>query len=276
MELFCQNGAGKTTTIEMLSTIVKPDGGYITIDGHEIGKEDNLIRKSIGVVFQGNFLDDILTVEENLMLRGKLYKTNKKTLKESIDRVCDITMIHDIMKRPYGKLSGGQRRKVDIARALINTPKLLILDEPTVGLDAQTRINIWDTIIKLKDDYGVSVLLTTHYLEEAKNADNIVVIEQGSVVEDSNPSQILENYTQDYLVVECTDVEDVKDSISNLDLEYKQNGNLLTMKLHNTVDAIHIVEQIKDKIMSLEIKKGSMDEAFLNIIKGVKVDGINI
>ena len=140
------NGAGKSTTIDMLCTALKTDSGSITVDGKLVGKDDNAIRKEIGIVFQDNFLDPILTVGENISIRGSFYGLKGNELKNAVKKVCETVGITDLMKRPYGKLSGGQRRRADIARALVNTPKILFLDEPTTGLDPQSRQNVWQMI----------------------------------------------------------------------------------------------------------------------------------
>ena len=164
------NGAGKSTTISILNTFLKPDGGRVEIGGRILGKEDSKIRAEIGAVFQESLLDPLLTVKENLSIRGSFYGLKGKSLKNAVADAIEKSGATDFMNRPYGKLSGGQRRRADIARALVNTPKILFLDEPTTGLDPQTRKSVWETIRKLQEGTKMTVLLTTRSIEEAAQA----------------------------------------------------------------------------------------------------------
>lgn len=193
------NGAGKSTTIDMICTALKPDSGSITVDGKSVGKDDNAIRKEIGIVFQDNFLDPILTVGENISIRGSFYGLKGNELKNAVKKVCETVGITDLMKRPYGKLSGGQRRRADIARALVNTPKILFLDEPTTGLDPQSRQNVWQMITKLQKENNMTVFLTTHYMEEVTDADYVIVIDSGEIVAKGTPATLKEKYAKNYL-----------------------------------------------------------------------------
>ena len=193
------NGAGKSTTIDMICTALKPDSGSITVDGKLVGKDDNSIRKEIGIVFQDNFLDPILTVGENISIRGSFYGLKGNELKNAVKKVCETVGITDLMKRPYGKLSGGQRRRADIARALVNTPKILFLDEPTTGLDPQSRQNVWQMITKLQKENNMTVFLTTHYMEEVTDADYVIVIDSGEIVAKGTPATLKEKYAKNYL-----------------------------------------------------------------------------
>lgn len=154
------NGAGKSTTINMLCTLLKPTEGKALINGMELGKEDEEIKKHIGIVYQNNCLDHLLTVQENLLLRGGLYEKDKGKLRHNLTRVTEILNLADVLKRPFGKLSGGQKRRCEIARALMHTPDILFLDEPTTGLDPATRKNVWETVSKLQKEMGMTVFLT--------------------------------------------------------------------------------------------------------------------
>ena len=173
------NGAGKSTTIDILCTLLRPDGGRAAINGLEIGRQDEKIRREIGVVFQEGVLDRLLSVRENLMLRGSFYGFRGEELKKRVSDALLKSGAGEFALRKYGQLSGGQRRRADIARALVNSPKILFLDEPATGLDPQTRKSIWDTIRRLQRDNGTTVFLTTHYMEEAEQADYVVVIDAG-------------------------------------------------------------------------------------------------
>lgn len=187
------NGAGKSTTINIIDTLLKPDAGDILIDGYILGREDDKIRTIIGTVFQDNVLDRLLTVKENMIIRGSFYYSKRNELMAAVDNAAKITGVTGILDRPYGKLSGGQRRRADIARALVNTPKILILDEPTTGLDPQTRQNIWETIEHLRKEKNMTIFLTTHYMEEADRADYVVIIDNGSIVAKGTPADIRSN-----------------------------------------------------------------------------------
>lgn len=190
------NGAGKSTTIEMMCTFLPASSGKITIDGKRVGVENERIREKIGVVFQNNVLDDLLTVEENLQLRGKLYGKKKDELTELIQEAMKITDILDLKDRFYGELSGGQRRRADLARGLIHRPKVLFLDEPTTGLDPQTRGKVWEMIKEMQEENDLTIFLTTHYMEEAAQADKIIIIDQGQIKEEGSPAQLKEKYAK--------------------------------------------------------------------------------
>ena len=195
------NGAGKSTTINMLTTLLKKTEGSVLINGFELGKDDLKIKESIGVVFQNSVLDDLLTVKENLYFRGSLYSLNKNDLKNRISNAVEITDCGEFLNKKYGKLSGGQRRRADIASALINQPKVLFLDEPTTGLDPTTRLSIWNNISYMQKDLGMTVFLTTHYMEEASKADDICIISKGEIIEKGTPISLKEKYTVDLLKI---------------------------------------------------------------------------
>lgn len=259
------NGAGKSTTIDILSTLLKPDEGEVLINDYKLGKDDNKIRSSIGVVFQDNLLDNLLTVKENLELRGSFYKLEKEDLKQAIRRAADVCEVNEFIDRPYGKLSGGQRRRSDIARSLINTPEILFLDEPTTGLDPQTRKNIWDTIRKMQRDNNMTVFLTTHYMEEAAEADYVIVIDHGEIVAKGTPSQLKDKYTTDRLILTVRNIEEVKNRLCNENIDFQQNSDIIQINLESTFQSLDIVRKVEDVIESFEVLKGTMDDAFIQI-----------
>lgn len=193
------NGAGKSTTIDMLCTLLKPDGGEAAISGHRLGAEDDAIRRSIGAVFQEGMLDALLTVRENLQVRGSLYGLSGETLRSASERACRAVQAEEFFDRRYGKLSGGQRRRADIARALIHAPKILFLDEPTTGLDPQTRKKVWEAIQNLRREMGTTVFLTTHYMEEAAQADYITIMGHGQILARGTPFELKREYAFDQL-----------------------------------------------------------------------------
>lgn len=259
------NGAGKSTTIDILCTLLAADEGEVIIDGHILGNADREIRETIGVVFQHSVLDVKLTVKENLQCRGSMYGLKKAELDKKIGEITDLLRLHDIIKRPYGKLSGGQKRRCDIARALLSTPKILFLDEPTTGLDPQSRNSIENIIQILKEEHGVTIFLTTHYMEEAAEADKICIIDDGKIVAQGSPAELKGKYSSDKLILYSDNLEKLASTSTNLSLEYKESAGRLIIELEETFDAIGLVEKVKDDIISFEVKQGSLDDVFINI-----------
>ena len=176
------NGAGKSTTINIISTLLDQNDGIVKVLGFEVGKQDDEIRKRIGVVFQSSMLDDLLTVRENLLVRASFYGLDKEMFAKRLEEIGVYINVQDFLDQRYGKLSGGQRRKADIARALLNWPEVLILDEPTTGLDPKSRKDIWNLISKLRHEKELTIFLTTHYMEEVVDANKVVVIDEGIIV----------------------------------------------------------------------------------------------
>ena len=202
-ELFAflgENGAGKSTTINILCTILDKTAGDVKVFGNELSKDDDKIRNLIGIVFQNSVLDKKLTVGENLMTRGAYYGLNKKRIKERLEPYMDDFEIGEIWNRKYEKLSGGQRRRVDIVRALINDPKILFLDEPTTGLDPKSRKIVWDHIRKLKKEKQLTIFLTTHYMEETTDADEVKILEHGNIIASGTPAQLKSRYSRSKLI----------------------------------------------------------------------------
>ncbi|MDD4774041.1 MAG: ABC transporter ATP-binding protein, partial [Eubacteriales bacterium] len=225
------NGAGKSTTIDIICTFLRQDSGSVTVDGYRLGEDDNAIRKIIGAVFQDGLLDSLLTVGENLKIRGGFYGLKGNKLREAVDQTVKITGINEIIKRPYGKLSGGQRRRCDIARALINTPKILFLDEPTTGLDPQTRKIIWETITALQKQNDMTIFLTTHYMEEAATADYVIIIDDGEIAAKGTPSALKDKYTSDRLVLVGPDIKPIADILDGDKYDYETVSGRITVKL---------------------------------------------
>ncbi|MBO4616966.1 MAG: ATP-binding cassette domain-containing protein [Lachnospiraceae bacterium] len=258
------NGAGKSTTIDVLSTLLKKDSGNIVIDGCEIGKDDLKIRKKIGIVFQKGVLDDILTVEENLKTRGKMYGLSEKELNERIKFAVEVTGCEEFLTRRYSKLSGGQKRRADIARAMLNRPDILFLDEPTTGLDPTTRKSIWDTISYMQKQNGMTVFLTTHYMEEAAKADMITIIDKGNIIASGTPIELKDKYARD--VIKLYDCEDrAIDYLKNKQFEYNNSKGMTEVYTKSSKQAIQLLSEIKDSISSFEFIKGNMDDVFLNV-----------
>ena len=259
------NGAGKSTTIDILCTILQPDSGIVTIDGHKLGTQDAAIRSAIGVVFQDHLLDPLLTVEENLRVRGSFYHKTRARLNDAVNWAANAAAVKDFIKRPYGKLSGGQKRRADIARALINTPKILFLDEPTTGLDPQTRKNVWESIQRLQKDTGMTVFLTTHYMEEAAEADYVIVIDNGEIAAKGTPTALREQYASDLVKLFPLDEEKLTAVLEEMKLPYTKISDRLVIKIGSTMEAFPLLERAKPYIGGFEVLNGTMDDAFIGI-----------
>lgn len=261
------NGAGKSTTINMLCTLLKPTEGRALINGMELGKEDEEIKKHIGIVYQNNCLDHLLTVQENLLIRGGLYEKDKENLRHNLTRVTEILNLTDVLKRPFGKLSGGQKRRCEIARALMHTPDILFLDEPTTGLDPATRKNVWETVSKLQKEMGMTVFLTTHYMEEAAAADHIGIMDHGHLVEYGTPFSLKETYAKDklYLIPKAEQRENIVMELRKNNLEYSVLEERIFVKLDSTLSAMPLLTKLEDRIQGFEVIQGTMDDVFLSV-----------
>lgn len=262
------NGAGKSTTISMISGILKKDSGEILICGKDIEKENNIIKKYIGIVFQESVLDKSLTVYENLKYRAGLYGIIGKDFIKIYEQIEDLFELQDIKNSKLAKLSGGQRRKVDIARAIIHKPKLLILDEPTTGLDPGTRKKIWNTIRKLRKEYNMTIFLTTHYMEEAADADYISIIDKGKIIAEGTPLELKNKYASDTIIIYNVNEEKIK----KLNLPYKKIKNAIKIEIKNTKEATNLIIENKNIFQDYEIIKGRMDDVFLSAI-GYEIEG---
>jgi multidrug/hemolysin transport system ATP-binding protein len=259
------NGAGKSTTIDILCTLLRPDAGEVTVDGHRLGAEDAAIREAIGVVFQDHLLDPLLTVEENIRVRGGLYPGNRKALDAAVRNAAAATDIGDFLSRPYGKLSGGQKRRADIARALVHTPRILFLDEPTTGLDPQTRKSVWDSIRVLQRETGLTVFLTTHYMEEAAEADYVVVIDDGTIAARGTPTELKDRYAGDQLKLSPADRTGLLAALRAMQVDFTLSGERVAVRLNGTMDALPLLDELKGYLAGFEVLGGTMDDAFIGI-----------
>jgi multidrug/hemolysin transport system ATP-binding protein len=259
------NGAGKSTTINIVCTLLSRDGGEVLVDGHVLDKEDAQIRDEIGIVFQESVLDPLLTVKENLQTRGSFYNLEKEQLANAIAEAMKTTDITNIANRRFGTLSGGQRRRADIARALINHPKILFLDEPTTGLDPQTRKTVWKTIEDLQKRQGMTVFLTTHYMEEAAMADYVVVIDNGLIAAKGTPAELKELYSSDSIQIQPADKKAVLEQLQKAGIEYREVSDLVIVDLKKTIDALPILALLDGLISSFQVLNGTMDDAFIGI-----------
>jgi len=259
------NGAGKSTTINMLCTLFAPDRGKAYICGFELGKDNNSIRSRLGVVFQQNTLDSRLTVKQNLVYRAYLYEKDKSIVKKNLDMVCDTLDIGPLLNRQYRHLSGGQKRRCEIARAIMNQPEILFLDEPTTGLDPQTRRLVWKSVDRLRKEHNMTIFLTTHYLEEAARAQNIAVIDCGKIVASGTPAELKETYASDRIRVFSGNYEKVIEIAKNHNLSYKEKSNHITITIPDTMSSIPILNELAPYMSSFEVVQGTMDDAFINI-----------
>lgn len=264
------NGAGKSTTINILCTIFEPTEGLVEVNGLKLGKDNEEIKRHIGVVYQTNCLDKRLTVKENLMLRGALYETKRESLTKNLDNVCEILELTDVMKRPFGKLSGGQKRRCEIARALMHTPDILFLDEPTTGLDPATRKSVWSTITKLQRELDMTVFLTTHYMEEAARANHIAIIDSGHIIQYGTPFSLKEAFAKDKLRIFPKEnmLAPIQDILDRQGALYKIKEEKITVAIDSTILSLPILESCKDMLKGFEVIQGTMDDVFLNASKG--------
>ncbi|MCL2544637.1 MAG: ATP-binding cassette domain-containing protein [Clostridia bacterium] len=268
------NGAGKSTTIDALCTLLRPDAGQVTVAGYELGRQDGDIRAKIGVVFQDSVLDRLLTVQENLVTRGRFYGLSRKKMSGALQTAIAATDIGDFVNRPYGKLSGGQRRRADIARALVNTPEILFLDEPTTGLDPQTRRSVWNTIFDIQRDRGMSVFFSTHYMEEASMADYIIIIDKGLIAARGTPAQLKERYAQDTLRLvpanaAAPDENPLEEKLAALGHPFtrREGGRIFVPVQEQGMKAtLELLNEIAPLITNFEAVHGTMDDVFLNVI----------
>lgn len=257
------NGAGKSTTINIISTLLSKSGGEISVLGHRLSEDDNEIRKQIGVVFQGTMLDELLTVRENLVIRGSFYGLTSKGVDERVLEINDLLEIMPFINQRYGLLSGGQKRKADIARALLNWPKILILDEPTTGLDPKSRSDIWTLIEYLRKNHSITIFLTTHYMEEVIDANKVVIIDNGTVIAEGSSEDLRLKYSSDRIKI--IPLPKLKEVLRQDNIEFTELNGLVHVVLESCFAGIEFVNKYKSFIKEFEILRGNMDDVFLNI-----------
>lgn len=262
------NGAGKSTTISIMCGMLAKDGGKIFIDDKDVDKDMCEITKELGVVFQNTVLDAKLSVKDNLTSRAALYGITGKEAKQRIAHLAELLEFKDILNRTFGKLSGGQKRRVDVARALLNNPKILILDEPTTGLDPEARKALWSVVTSLRKNQNMTVFLTTHYMEEAADADYVVILDSGKISAEGTPLELKNNYTGDFVTIYNVD----EDKIKALGLPYENIRDAVRIAVKNTEEARDLIVKHPDLFTDFEITKGKMDDVFL-AVTGKKLEG---
>ena len=260
-----ENGAGKSTTINVLCTILEKNSGIVKIADFDLDKEPDKIKKSIGIVFQNSVLDGILTVKENLISRCAYYGLNKKESLKRISELSKLLNLDEIMSRKYSNLSGGQRRRVDIARALINNPRVLFLDEPTTGLDPKTRLLVWSIINDLRKRIGLTVFLTTHYMEETESADEVVIIDHGVIVAHDTPNNLKNKFTFNKMLWHINKSAENDELLKKYSLEYEYLVDTYKISYKNNSDLINFLDKERDVLKDYELIKGNMDDVFINV-----------
>ena len=254
------NGAGKSTTINIMCGQLLKDSGSVVIDGMNLDTSIAQIKSKLGVVFQNSVLDLALSVYDNLQSRAALYGIVGEEFQARLAELAGLLDFKDLLKRTVGKLSGGQRRRIDIARALFHHPKILILDEPTTGLDPQTRQILWNVISGLRKNENMTVFLTTHYMEEAAEADYVVILDNGKISAEGTPLQLKNTYTGDYITLYGTDEE----SIKRLGVEYRSVRDAFRLYVPSTKAATDLIIKHPEMFEDYEITKGRMDDVFLS------------
>lgn len=256
-----ENGAGKSTTINIISTILKKSGGDVQVFGHTLGADDDAIRADIGIVFQNSVLDNKLTVKENLYTRASYYGFSSSETRARTDEFRERFALDAIWNQNYEKLSGGQRRRVDIARALLHRPKILILDEPTTGLDPNTRRLVWDYMEELRRTEELTVFLTTHYMEETADADHVVILDRGKIIADGTPAQLKSSHTESRLIWYAPRTEENSALLAPFEFSYEADHYRASFRGSIT----EFLYLNRDQITDYEVLKGTMDDVFLNL-----------
>ncbi len=262
------NGAGKSTTINIMCGQLPKDGGTIEIDGEDLDRNPDHIKRELGVVFQNSVLDGTLSVRDNLQSRAALYGIKGEEFSRRLEELARLLDFENILKRPVGKLSGGQRRRIDIARALFHRPKILVFDEPTTGLDPQTRKLLWGVVSDLRKKEKLTVFLTTHYMEEAADADYVIILDGGKIVGEGTPLALKNTYAGDFVTL-----YNVEESvIKGFGLSYSPVRDGWRIAVADTKEATNLILKNPAVFTDYEITKGKMDDVFL-AVTGKKLNG---
>lgn len=257
------NGAGKSTVIHMIIDLLKPDAGTIKFT-------DGVLQDMTGVVFQSHCLDDELSIEENLLIRARLYGLNKKAAKKSVDDLLQLTNLFDKRKRLYGKCSGGEKRKADIIRALVHRPKILILDEPTTGLDAEAREEIWAMLQGLQEEQELTIFLTTHYIDEAENVDYVVIMHDGVIEVEGTPEELRTRYAKTILTLYTKNTDELKQLLDVHSYVVEVENKAVSITIESSKDAIPILQIVENSITGFSIQEASLERVFLQITDQIK------
>ncbi|WP_213585620.1 ATP-binding cassette domain-containing protein [Paenibacillus sp. J2TS4] len=259
------NGAGKSTTINTLCTIIEKTSGTMLIDGKDVSRDKDGVRSVIGVVFQDSTLDSKMTVEENLKMHCYFYGLPKSVMNERIEFVLEIVDLGEWKKAMVSSLSGGMKRRVEIARSLLHLPKVLFLDEPTTGLDPQTRTNIWEYIIKLQKERSLTIFLTTHYMDEAEISHKVAVMNHGKIIAFDTPSALKQRYTKNKADITSMDEPGLEALLTKFNMNFTRNRGCYSVEWSDLPQLMEIISEHRSAIQELEIKKGTLNDVFLEI-----------
>ncbi len=261
------NGAGKTTTINILCTLLSPSSGTAFIAGHDCSREPSKVRKSIGIVFQDTTLDKDLTAYENLMFHAYLYNVKKKEMKGRIHDLLHFIGLYDRKDDLVKKFSGGMKRRLEVARGLVHRPQVLFLDEPTLGLDPQSRALLWEFIVELPKKHNVSVFMTTHYMEEAEVCNDIAIIDNGKIIATGSPAELKKTLGGDVIYVRTSDNKSAKIEIENLfDVHvHEKNDELFLTALRGDACIPELINSIGETVLSVRLQRPTLNDVFLKM-----------
>jgi len=270
ISLLGPNGAGKSTTISILCSLLQFDTGSVQVCGYTLGKDNHKIREQIGIVFQNSILDDILTLKKNLLLRCGLYKLTKKEAKKRVEELTSLCGLENFINQKVSTLSGGERRRGDIARALITKPALLILDEPTTGLDPHSRAKIWNTIENIQNQSSMGILLTTHYMEEAEKADQIIMMNHGKIIAQGSVEHLTNKFVASTLTIKSRHLLLLQRALNRNHIPFSIADNTVIIHLKENTNSISILKKIEMYVDQFEVRHGTLEETFLKIIREEK------
>ena len=261
------NGAGKTTTISILCTLLSPTDGRASIAGHDCAKEPSEVRKAIGIVFQDTTLDKDLTAYENLMFHAYLYDVKKGEMKKRIDDALNFVGLFERRDDLVKKFSGGMKRRLEVARGIIHRPRVLFLDEPTLGLDPQSRANLWEFIIGLQREYNTTIFMTTHYMEEAEVCNKIAIIDNGDIIASGTPDELKKTVGGDVIYISTPDNQKAKLEIEKLfNVAVTEKENELFLPAQNGDASIpEIINAVGGKVLSVRLQRPTLNDVFLRL-----------
>jgi len=259
------NGAGKSSTINTLCTITHKTSGTLLIDGKDVSKEQHAVRNVIGVVFQDSTLDQKMTVEENLRMHCHFYHIPRSKMNQRINFALETVNLKSSKKALVSSLSGGMKRRVEIARSLLHLPKVLFLDEPTTGLDPQSRNSIWNDLVKLQQENNMTIFLTTHYMDEAEICDKVAVIDQGKIIAYDKPNVLKKRYTTDKAYIETKNSEALTKLLMEASIPYTNQRDHYVVEIDDFSTLMNVIDEHRTYITDLEVKKGTLNDMFLEI-----------
>lgn len=261
------NGAGKTTTINILCTLLSPTSGSATINGYDCSKQSSNVRRSIGIVFQDTTLDKDLTAYENLSLHAYLYDVSKPERKERIEGALRFVDLYNRKDDLVKKFSGGMKRRLEVARGMIHRPKVLFLDEPTLGLDPQTRANLWSFIVETRRQHNVTIFMTTHYMEEAEVCDRIAIIDNGRIITIGTPEELKKTVGGDVIYIRTSNNKEARSEIEKLfNMEVSEKGDeLFLTTLKGDACIPEIIRAVGEKVLSVRLQRPTLNDVFLKL-----------